>query len=183
MGEENESFYDNLILESIRNNEEIPICRIENTPETPLTGSTPYLPSENIVNTSENMENVRPLSVENSRTKLENYIDEKYDQVAIKYLKEKILNEVKQQFSPSNQGDKINAELVKSLREQIENLQTEISFLREEMKEKNTLFTDCTSVKMLPKRHLSTNKTCQNHFKNNVPIPATEAQIRIITQM
>ena len=51
------------------------------------------------------MENVRPLSVENSRTKLENYIDEKYDQVAIKYLKEKILNEVKQQFSPCNQGD------------------------------------------------------------------------------
>ena len=128
MGEKNEPFYDNLILESIINNQEIPLCRIEDTPETPLTGSSPYLPSETIVNTSENMENVRPLSVENSRTKLENYIDEKYDQVAIKYLKEKILNEVKQQFSPSNQGDKINAELVKSLREQIENLRSEICF-------------------------------------------------------
>ena len=89
MGEENESFYDNLILESIRNNEEIPICCIENTPETPLIGSILYLPSENIVNTSENMENVRSLSVENSRTKLENYTDEKYDQIAINYLKEK----------------------------------------------------------------------------------------------
>ena len=50
-------------------------------------------------------------------------------------MKEKILNEVKQQFSPCNQGDKINAELVESLREQIENLQSEICFLREEMKE------------------------------------------------
>ena len=128
MGEENEPFYDNLILESIINNQEIPLCRIEDTPETPLTGSSPYLPSETIVNTSENMENVRPLSVENSRTKLENYIDEKYDQEAIKYLKEKMLNEVKQQSSPSNQGDKINAELVKSLREQIENLRSEICF-------------------------------------------------------
>ena len=136
MGEENESFYDNLILESIRNNEEIPICRIENTPETPLIGSPTYLPSENIVNTSENMVNVRPLSVDNSRTKLENYIDKKYNQVAIKYLKEKILIEVKQKFSPSYQEDKTNAELVKSLREQIENLQSEISFLREGMKEK-----------------------------------------------
>ena len=125
IGEENESFYDNLVLESIRNNEEI---RIENTPGTPLTGSIPYLPSENILNTSENMENGRPLSVENSRTILENYIDEKYDQVAIKYLKEKILNEVKQQFSPNNHADKINAELVKSLGEQIENIQSEISF-------------------------------------------------------
>ena len=74
------------------------------------------------------MENVRPLSVENACTKLENYINEKYDQVAIKSLKEKILNEVKQKFSLNNPGDKINAELVKSLREQIENLQSEISF-------------------------------------------------------
>ena len=47
------------------------------------------------------MENVRPLSVENSHAKLENYIDEKYDQVAIKHLKEKILNKVKQKFSTS----------------------------------------------------------------------------------
>ena len=66
--------------------------------------------------------------------KLKNYIDEKYDQVAIKYLKENILNELKQQFSPNNQRDKINAELVKSLGKQIENLQIEMSFLREEMK-------------------------------------------------
>ena len=50
--------------------------------------------------------------------------------VAIKYLKEKILNEVKQQFFPSNQRDKTNAEFVKNLREQIENLP------RGEMKEK-----------------------------------------------
>ena len=60
MGEENESFYDNLILESIRNNQEIPICRIETTTESPLTGSTPYWPSVNIVNTLENMENLLP---------------------------------------------------------------------------------------------------------------------------
>ena len=82
------------------------------------------------------MENVRPLSVKNSRTKLENYIDEKYDQVAIKYLKEKILNEVEQQFTLSNQGDNRNAELVKTLRDKIENLQSAISFLCEETKEK-----------------------------------------------
>ena len=91
MGEENEPFYDNLILESIINNQEIPLCRIVDTPETPLTGSSPYLPSETIVNTSENMENVLAVSVDDSHTKLENYIDEKYGQVSIKYLKEKKL--------------------------------------------------------------------------------------------
>ena len=36
---------------------------------------------------------------------------------------------------------------------------------------------------MLPKRQLSTKKACQNHFKNNIPIPATEAQARIVTQI
>ena len=101
---------------------------MENAPKTSLSGSIPYSPSENFGNTSESKENIRPVSVENSRTKLENHIDEKYDQLAINYLKEKILNEVKQQSSPSNQGSKINAELVKRLREQIENLQREISF-------------------------------------------------------
>ena len=88
MGEENEPFYDNLILESIINNQEIPLCRIEDTPETPLTGSTPYLPSETIANTSEN---VLAVSVDDSHTKPENYIDEKYGQVSIMYLKEKKL--------------------------------------------------------------------------------------------
>ena len=39
MGEKNESFYDNIILESIINIRKIPICGIENTPETPLTGT------------------------------------------------------------------------------------------------------------------------------------------------
>ena len=54
MIDENESFYDNLILESIRNNKKTFICGIQNAPETSLTGSTPPLPSVNIVNTSGN---------------------------------------------------------------------------------------------------------------------------------
>ena len=117
-------------------------------------------------------------------------------------MEEKILNDVKQQFCPSKWWDKLNAELVKSLREQIENRQGEICFLREEMKEKTTpkwsftlrvfhqkwfylpLFTDSTSVKMLPKRQLSKNKTYQNHHNpsnrgaskdhhtNFIPIPS-----------
>ena len=66
------------------------------------------------------MENVFPVAVINSPAKLEN--DEKFDQVDTIYLKEKMLNDVRQHFSPSNQGEKINAESVKNLREKIENL-------------------------------------------------------------
>ena len=148
------------------------------------------------------MENVRFLPVENYRTKLENYINEKYDQIAIKYLKEKTFNKVKQHFYPSNQGDEINVELVKSLREQIENLQSEIYFLREEMKEKNTLLKMMINSKSSPQEmtlssHIyrqyqcktaSKNtpyheQKCQNHFKNNLPIPATEALARVIPKI
>ena len=84
------------------------------------------------------MESVLHVSVNNSRTKLENYIDEKYYQVSSHKVFEK-MNEAKQQFFASNKGDKTNAEFVKSLREQIENLQSEICSLSEEIKEKNSL--------------------------------------------
>ena len=53
-------FNDNLLLESIRNNQEIHICRLKNLTETPLTGSNFLLAifvntTENSVNISENM--------------------------------------------------------------------------------------------------------------------------------
>ena len=106
MGDKNESFYDNIILEGIRNDREIPVCRIENTSNTPLIGSNPYLPSTNSVNTSKAIADALPISANNTRLKLENYMDEKYDQAALKHLKKEILNDVKQQFF--NEEDKVN---------------------------------------------------------------------------
>ena len=136
------------------------------------------------------------------RTKLGNYIDEKYDQVAIKYLKEKILNEVKQKISPSYQEVKIKAELAKSLREQIGNLQIKISFLRKEMKEKNILLKMIIHSKGSPQEMTLSSpiyRQCQcknasentpfheqnmpEPFQDNLLIPATETQIRIIAQI
>ena len=110
MGDENESFYDNIILEGIRSDQEIPICWIENTPKTPLIESTPYLPSTNSLNTSKDIADALPISANNTRLKLE-----KYDQSALKHLKKEILNDVKQQIF--NEKDKVNLELVKSLKE------------------------------------------------------------------
>ena len=137
MGDENKSFYDNIILEGIRSDQEIPICRIENTPNTPLIGSTLYLPSTNSVNKSKAIADALPISANNSRLRLKNYIDKKYDQAALKHLKKEILNDVKQQFF--NEGDKVNLELVKTLKEQINILKSEIYFLHEDMKEENNM--------------------------------------------
>ena len=64
-------------------------------------------------------------------------MDEKYDLAALNHLKKEILNDVKQQFF--NEKDKVNLELVKSLKEQIDSLKSKIYFLREKMKEKNEI--------------------------------------------
>ena len=61
----------------------------------------------------------------------------KNDQAALNHLKKETLNDVKQQFF--NEKDKVNLELVKSLKEQIYILKSEIYFLREEMEEKNNI--------------------------------------------
>ena len=64
-------------------------------------------------------------------------MDEKNDQAILNHLKKEVLNDVKQQFF--NEKDKVNLELVKSLKEQIDILKNEIYFLHEEMKEKNNI--------------------------------------------
>ena len=56
------------------------------------------------------------------------------DQAALNHLKKETLNDVKQQFF--NEKDKVNLELVKSLKEQIYILKSEIYFLRRVEREK-----------------------------------------------
>ena len=89
------------------------------------------------MNISKTIADALPISASNTRLKLENYMDEKNDQAILNHLKKEVLNDVKQQFF--NEKDKVNLELVKSLKEQIDILKNEIYFLHEEMKEKNNL--------------------------------------------
>ena len=98
MGDENESFYDNIILEGIRSDQEISTCRIKNTLNTPLIESTPYLPSTNSLNTYKAIADALPISANTTRSILETYMNEKYDQAALNHLKKEILNDVKQNF-------------------------------------------------------------------------------------
>ena len=100
------------------------VCKIENTPNTLLIESTPYLPSTNSVNTSKAIADALPISANNTRLRLENYFDEKYDQAALNHLRKETLNDVKQQFF--NEKNKLNLELVKSLKEQTDILKSEI---------------------------------------------------------
>ena len=120
MGNENESFDDYILLEGI-SDQEVRTSSIENTPNTPLIESTPCLLSRNSVNTPKAIADALPISANNIRLRLENYMDEKYDKAALNHLKKEILNDVKQQFF--NEKDK-----VKSLKEQIDILKSGICF-------------------------------------------------------
>ena len=70
------------------------ICTIEGI----RIESTPYLPSTNSLNTFKAIADALPISANNTRLRLENYMDEKYDQAALNHLKKKILNYVNNNF-------------------------------------------------------------------------------------
>ena len=163
MGDENELFYDNIILEGIGSDQEIHICRIEKTPNTLLIESTPCLPSTNSGNTSKAIADVLPTSANSTFLRLENYTDEKYDQAALNHFKKERLNDVKQQFY--NEKGKVNLQLVKSLKEQIDVHKSKIYFLREEMKKKNNkLKMFYHSPKHLPRNFVMTLSSTSFHY-------------------
>ena len=68
---------------------------MENTPNTALIESIQHLASTNSVNTAKVIADALPISANNTRLRLENYVDEKYDQAALNYLKKEILIDVK----------------------------------------------------------------------------------------
>ena len=88
---------------------------------------------------------------------MESFIDQKCNELALGSLKRD--TEIKQQISQELEAH-YNTRLVKSLKDQIDILQNEVYFLREELREKNNLF------KILTKTKISDNK-CHNIDTNN----------------
>ena len=93
-------------------------------------------------------------------------------------MKKEILNDVKQQFF--NEKDKINLELVKSLKAQIDILKSEIYFLREEMKEKNNILkmffhTPKPSSQEMALSSSNSKEIIKDHHKNVTLHPLAES--------
>ena len=70
--------------------------------------------------------------------KIESYIKEKIDEVAANHLQQKILADLKEQYQPSTTHH-LDSSVINSLKDHIKSLESEIQFLRKEIKEKNTL--------------------------------------------
>ena len=112
MGENNDLFLNKMLLKYI--DEEIPIdINLINTPAKNLTSTT------------------RTPTVLNQENYIEN--DKKYDETTENRHKKEILLELKNNFSAQTK----ESELLQSLKNQISSFESEITFLREELKEKD----------------------------------------------
>ena len=152
---------DSYIVNALLDNYEEPrdISLISNNPFIPLIGNNFNTPTnqnnekrhilpERTPNLPPNLNNKTPVESK-SIQELEGFIDQKCKELALGSLKRDA--EMKQQISQELEAH-YSTSLVKSLKEQIDILQSEVYFLREEIREKNNLF------KILMKSKISDNE-------------------------
>ena len=75
------------------------------------------------------------------------------DEVAINHLKQKILVDLKEQYEPSTTYH-LDSSVINFLKDHIKSLESEIQFLRKEIKEKNTLISSLIPSKILESKYL-----------------------------
>ena len=173
MGDNRGSYLVNALLDNYE--EPLDISLISNNRFIPSNGNSSNNPTnqnnekqqfltESTSNLPPNLNNKTPAKSK-SIQELESFIDQKCNELALGSLKRDA--EIKQQISRVKAH--YNTSLAKSLKDQIDKLQSEVYFLREEQRGKNNLF------KILMKSKISENK-CNNIDTNNqndkIPEPA-----------
>ena len=133
----------------------------------------------------------------NSLRKMEKYISERYDETALIHLKEQIVAELRKELSINNYKLSDSSQVINVLNNQIDCLQSEIYFLREEMKEKNNLSKsimksqpsinheskagNCTGRRNY-QNLLTVDKNCLNHTTDIKPDSNTETKKNISSE-
>ena len=93
----------------------------------------------------------------NSINSIENYINKKYDEIALSQIKQSILSEVRNVVSTNISSNIPKIDRTIYLQKYIDSLTSEIFFLREELKEKNDLIK--TFLNKLSKPNIVVNET------------------------
>ena len=147
--------------------------------EIPISFSLPAIPAKDIPSVSKS----------STTSKLENYIDENYDEAAKIQLKQANLREVKQQLTCETKEKGHLHRLPCSLRNQVSSLKIEIGYLREEMKKNNVirtlmtlLFTKLTKQKSRL-RDIQTDRVIQEHPDERTHLTNTEVTSSNINKM
>ena len=149
------AYFNNLLL---LDNIEVPINIT--LVSTPKEVSTPSLlhknPWKNLWNTK------KFLLWQVTFAKIENYIDQKFDQATLKHLKFQILTEIKNDLDKNNTSD---YDLIRTLRSHLQTLQSEVLFLRKELKEKSVLLRSLI-ITSTDQRNKSSEKIPENLLPN-----------------
>ena len=151
-----DNYEEPLDINLIRNNSFIPSIGNNFNTSTNQNNEKRHLLPESTPNLSPNLNNKTPAKSK-SIQKLESFIDQKCNELALGSLKRDA--EIKQQISQELEAH-YSTSLVKSLKDKIDILQSEVYFLQEELREKSNLF------KILMKSKISDNK-CHNIDTNN----------------
>ena len=88
--------------------------------------------------------------------KIEIYVKEKFDEEATNHLKQNILADLKEQYQLSTTYH-LDSSVINSLKDHIKSLESEIQFLRKEIKEKNTLISSLIPSKILESKYCEAN--------------------------
>ena len=114
--------------------------------------------NDNIFNVFNGSTNSKVVSQHNDPhiEKIESYIKEKFDEVATNHLKQKILADLKEQYQTSTTYH-LDSSVINSLKDHIKSLESEIQFLRKEIKEKNTLISSLIPSKILESKYCEAN--------------------------
>ena len=98
--------------------------------------------------------------------KIESYIKEKFDEVATNHLKQKILADLKERYQPSTTYH-LHSSVINSLKDHIKNLESDIQFLRKEIKENNTLISSLIPSKILESKYCEVNTLQISNCRTN----------------
>ena len=131
--------YDNLLLDNI--NTSIPIDITLSTALKLLCNSALSLLKNH---QSEVLDKKNSLINNFDIAKIEEYINKKYDQIALEHLKFQIVKQIKHEFTNNDTNDLNNKDsqkymsvVITELRACIQTLESEVYFLREQLKEKS----------------------------------------------
>lgn len=115
----------------------------------------------------------------NSINSIENYINKKYDEMALAQLKQSILSEVRDIVNANISSNTPKTETT-YLQKHIDTLMSEIYFLREELKEKNDLIK--TFLNKLSKPDIALNETLKE-ITPSIKKPSTEQSTNDFTDI
>ena len=167
-----------LIMEDIRFNVDNVLANIEmeipkiNCVSTPSKSQC----NDNKLNVFNGLTNSKVVSQHNDShiEKIESYIKEKFDEVATNHLKQKILADLKKQYQPSTTYH-LDSSVINSLKDHIKSLESEIQFLRKEIKEKNNLISSLIPSKVLESKFCEANNLQISNRTNSLRERETES--------